>query len=255
MPPRASGRRKSTGGKHGHQTADEGADAGSSLKKRAAKRDFRPPTKTLEFESSAPPVSVDAPPEGVESIEPVEHIAVKEAYLPRRIRKNVGLNAPVKLDSEMEAVANRSGHKGATELLRHATRKQLAAERAEERVERPPTPGSVFFDEPALRKAFQTFDVSRKNAVGAKELKHLFAQMGEVPTDQEIDGMIYLCDVRGEGVVSFEDFVSIFANPAEELPKIDVAGLREVVLGEKADSSSGSGSSDDESGSGSSSSS
>merc|ERR1712190_680007 len=93
--------------------------------------------------------------------------------------------------------------------------------------------GSVHLDENMLRKAFQVFDIDKNDFVGAKELKHLFAQIGEMPKDAEIDGMIHLCDGRGEGMVSFEDFINVFSNPAESLRSVDVASLKEVVWGER----------------------
>merc|ERR1712113_1220421 len=96
-----------------------------------------------------------------------------------------------------------------------------------------PAVGSVSLDERKVRKAFVCFDLDKNDVVGAKELRHIFNQLGETPLDAEIDGMIRLCDVNGAGQVAFEDFLAVFSNPAESLRSADVEALKDVVLGRK----------------------
>merc|ERR1712151_401809 len=134
-------------------------------------------------------------------------------------------------------------------------RQALLAEIDQKRPKAPPV-GSVTFDERMLRKAFVTFDLDKNDMVGAKELRHIFSQLGENPRNEEIDGMIRLCDEKGQGQVAFEDFLAIFCNPSEALRSVDVEALKEAVKGikregseessEQDDYSSGSDSSEDE---------
>merc|ERR1712151_1031086 len=123
-------------------------------------------------------------------------------------------------------------------------RQALLAEIDQKRPKAPPV-GSVVFDERMLRKAFVCFDLDKNDMVGAKELRHIFSQLGENPKDEEIDGMIRLCDEKGQGQVAFEDFLAIFANPGESLRTVNVHDLKEVVLGKKDKGSDDSSDEDD----------
>merc|ERR1712048_1487797 len=111
---------------------------------------------------------------------------------------------------------------------------------AEDRARReaPPEPGTVDMDEVKLRKVFVQLDIGGNDMVSAANLKHLFAQLGDLPTDKEIDGMIYLCDPDGEGVVTFENFLNVFHAPAEALRNISMNEMQEIVYGTKGNSDS-----------------
>ncbi|ABO97277.1 predicted protein, partial [Ostreococcus lucimarinus CCE9901] len=57
-----------------------------------------------------------------------------------------------------------------------------------------------------IRQAFREFDLDRNGYVGAAEIAHVLASMGEKVTDDEIDEMILMADTDGDGQISFEEF-------------------------------------------------
>jgi len=198
----------------------------------------------------APPATVSRPVPPAED-ETITHHAEplmnRPAHLPRDLCRSRGVREQDMLDDTLREAAESSGYKTATTALRADARAKADKKWREEHETTPPEVGSVSFDENMLRKAFVAFDLDKNDMVGAKELKHLFAQLGETPTNGEIDGMIALCDNRGEGQVSFEDFLSIFSNPAESLRAANIPLLKELVLGERR-SQSGSSDMEDEEG-------
>merc|ERR1719482_475319 len=80
-----------------------------------------------------------------------------------------------------------------------------------------------------LRQAFGVFDLNGNDYIDAAELRHIFAQIGEMPSDNEISAMILLCDPRGEGTVNFDDFLNVFANPVESLRNANIRGLKHLL--------------------------
>lgn len=187
---------------------------------------FAPPTK-------APPVRHTRPPpvESEAMASRVTRYDVQAAVVPDELSRSLGLRKTAPLSGLVAEAASSSGYRTATKALRKAATQEANKRILEERAPEPPEIGSVSYNEQCLRRAFQYYDLDKNEMVGAQELKHIFAMFGESPTDQEIDGMIYLCDVRGNGQVAFEDFLSIFANPAESLRNIDTEALKEVVHG------------------------
>jgi calmodulin len=57
-----------------------------------------------------------------------------------------------------------------------------------------------------LNDAFQTFDLDRNGYVSAYELRHLYTQLGEDVTDEEIEEMLRMCDIDGDGQVNPNEF-------------------------------------------------
>ena len=67
-----------------------------------------------------------------------------------------------------------------------------------------PDTGGLSKDE--IRQAFGEFDLDRNGYVGAAEIAHVLASMGEKVTDDEIDEMILMADTDGDGQISFDEF-------------------------------------------------
>mmetsp|Transcript_6474 Transcript_6474/g.14161 ORF Transcript_6474/g.14161 Transcript_6474/m.14161 type:complete len:226 (+) Transcript_6474:186-863(+) len=171
----------------------------------------------------------------------VDDLEVDHAHLSKGTRAVLNVPAPP-LPSGLRAAANASGRDQAGDLLR-ATQENLAAARrraAKAAAHEQAEPGSVVLEESMLRKVFAQLDIDNNDRISAAELKHLFAQLGMTPSDAEIDGMIYLCDRDGEGQVSFENFLSVFHQPAEALRAIDLQELQEILQGDSEDDDSGS---------------
>lgn len=91
------------------------------------------------------------------------------------------------------------------------------------------------YSEKELRQAFTLFDLDGNDYIDVAELQHIFAQIGEMPSDNEISAMILLCDPRGDGTVNFDDFLNIFSNPAESLRHVNLKGLKHLLPRRKVD--------------------
>ncbi|ACI64506.1 predicted protein, partial [Thalassiosira pseudonana CCMP1335] len=62
------------------------------------------------------------------------------------------------------------------------------------------------FTDEDIRQAFNNFDLDKNGYIGAHELRHLLVFMGEHVTDEEVDGMIAMLDMNGDGQVSLKEF-------------------------------------------------
>jgi len=62
------------------------------------------------------------------------------------------------------------------------------------------------------KQAFDMADTDKNGKIDKDELKALFAQMGEVLSDDEIQGMLTHADKDGDGNISFDEFIEMF-NP------------------------------------------
>ena len=60
------------------------------------------------------------------------------------------------------------------------------------------------FTEDAIQKAFTMFDLDKNGYIGVAELKHILIMMGEHVSDEEVDMMISMLDINGDGQVSFK---------------------------------------------------
>mmetsp|Transcript_78229 Transcript_78229/g.135689 ORF Transcript_78229/g.135689 Transcript_78229/m.135689 type:complete len:362 (+) Transcript_78229:109-1194(+) len=74
------------------------------------------------------------------------------------------------------------------------------------------------FSEEEIKQAFETFDLDKNRFVGAMEIKHILAVIGEEATDEEIDEMIRMCDNDGDGQVTFDEFSKLMKSPPPALP-------------------------------------
>ena len=66
-------------------------------------------------------------------------------------------------------------------------------------------PRSSFTDE-EICEAFVAFDLDKNHFIGAAEIRHVLASIGEAATDEEIEEMIHMVDKGGHGQVCFEQF-------------------------------------------------
>ena len=84
------------------------------------------------------------------------------------------------------------------------------------------------FTEEEIVSAFRFIDLDHNNFVGAAEIRHILVCMGELITDEEIDMMISMVDLDGDGQVSFSEFrtLVLHPNPGE-------MDIHRVILDEK----------------------
>lgn len=75
-----------------------------------------------------------------------------------------------------------------------------------------------------LRATFREFDLDKNGYVGAAEIAHVLKSMGETPTDDEIDEMIFMADLDGDGQVSFEEFAKFMTALSAPRPPPGVPG-------------------------------
>jgi len=188
--------------------------------------------------ASEPPARWDPePPYGAPEVT-VEPVNVQQALAPEAVRKRFGMSSHPELPESLRQAAAASGRPSAARRLGAAEAARQEAELA--RAPKQPPQASVHYEEHQLRMAFKTMDIDGNGILDVKELKHLFAQLGQLPSNGLIDGMIYLCDSRGDGTVSVDDFVYLFTHPIEALSVVNRDELQRVVSGNQR------GSSDDE---------
>lgn len=85
------------------------------------------------------------------------------------------------------------------------------------------------YTDAVLRKTFTTFDINGSDSVSIDELRHVFALIGEMPSENELKAMICLCDPRGDGVVNFDDFLNVFGNPQDTLRNVDRHAIKHLL--------------------------
>jgi len=64
-----------------------------------------------------------------------------------------------------------------------------------------------------IRNAFNKIDLDKNGYIGAAELRHCLACMGEHVTEAEIDMMISMLDLNGDGAVPFKSFKAMVLSP------------------------------------------
>ncbi|KAG7386787.1 hypothetical protein PHYBOEH_008593 [Phytophthora boehmeriae] len=88
--------------------------------------------------------------------------------------------------------------------------------------EPPRDPNGKFTDKEIL-EAFQAFDLDHNNYVGAAEIRHVLINIGEAPTDEEVDEMIKMVDKDGDGQVSFDEFYAMVTKGKQPPPGLGAA--------------------------------
>lgn len=106
--------------------------------------------------------------------------------------------------------------------------------------EPPRDPNGKFTDKEIL-EAFQAFDLDHNNYVGAAEIRHVLINIGESPTDEEVDEMIKMVDKDGDGQVSFDEFYAMVTKGKQPPPGLGVtaAASPEKMAGAGSTAASG----------------
>ena len=97
------------------------------------------------------------------------------------------------------------------------------------------------FSEDEIKNAFKFIDLDHNNFVGAAEIRHILVCMGELITDEEIDMMISMVDLDGDGQVSFDEFrnLVLHPDPANMDKEQDLSYIKEKELNEAAEQAAG----------------
>uniref|UniRef100_A0A0K8SPY3 EF-hand domain-containing protein n=1 Tax=Lygus hesperus TaxID=30085 RepID=A0A0K8SPY3_LYGHE len=66
--------------------------------------------------------------------------------------------------------------------------------------------------EDELREAFRVFDENNDGLISNSELRHVMTNLGEKLSDEEVDDMIKEADIDGDGMVNYEEFVTILTS-------------------------------------------
>lgn len=91
------------------------------------------------------------------------------------------------------------------------------------------------FTEKEIIAAFQAFDLDKNNYVGAAEIRHVLLNIGERPSDEEVDEMIRMVDKNGDGQVAFDEFYRMVTGGREPLPGLRIAARQSIVGDKKID--------------------
>ncbi|KAL7549562.1 hypothetical protein ACHAWF_012833 [Thalassiosira exigua] len=89
------------------------------------------------------------------------------------------------------------------------------------------------FTEKEIMGAFRAFDLDKNNYVGAAEIRHVLLNIGERPTDEEVDEMIRMVDKNGDGQVAFDEFYRMVTG-GRDPPAGLRAAARHSVIGNTA---------------------
>lgn len=224
------------------------ASSGNAVAKKSRRKVAKSPWKTPNL---LPDVGHPAPPfDSEETAHRVVEHEVIPARVPQRLRQAAsaaGLTQKPELPDAFRHAVQKQGRPHAATMMKHAT---------ESLVQKGVRFGSGGFDpeeealdpdaeektlkirlhtDQELRQAFTIFDLNGNDYIDAAELRHIFAQIGEMPSDNEISAMLLLCDPRGEGCVNFDDFLNVFANPADALRNANVKGIKHLLPRKKID--------------------
>ncbi|XP_039296557.1 calmodulin-A isoform X4 [Nilaparvata lugens] len=66
--------------------------------------------------------------------------------------------------------------------------------------------------EDELREAFKVFDSDNDGLISSIDLRHAMTNLGEKLTDEEVDDMIKEADSDGDGMVNYDEFVTILTS-------------------------------------------
>lgn len=78
-----------------------------------------------------------------------------------------------------------------------------------------------------ISQAFQEMDFDHNGFLGVNEIRFMLTVLGEDPTDEELDEMLAMLGGEGDGQVSFEDFLTLFAPSSAVLQEMISQAPRE----------------------------
>ncbi|KAL4874478.1 hypothetical protein BJY04DRAFT_203850 [Aspergillus karnatakaensis] len=65
--------------------------------------------------------------------------------------------------------------------------------------------------EAELREAFAVFDKDKSGSISADELRQVLRSIGDDVSDKDVDEMLQLADVNGDGSIDYEEFVKLMS--------------------------------------------
>ncbi|KAL4869489.1 hypothetical protein BDV12DRAFT_167821 [Aspergillus spectabilis] len=65
--------------------------------------------------------------------------------------------------------------------------------------------------EAELREAFAVFDKDKSGSISADELRQVLRSIGDDVSDNDVDEMLRLADVNGDGSIDYEEFVKLMS--------------------------------------------
>jgi len=63
-----------------------------------------------------------------------------------------------------------------------------------------------------IREAFRVFDNKNTGTISTQELRHIMSNLGEKMKDHEIDEMILHADIDGDGMVNYNEWVTMMTS-------------------------------------------
>ena len=63
-----------------------------------------------------------------------------------------------------------------------------------------------------IREAFRVFDKDGNGSISKAELRHVLTNLGENLTEAEVDEMISVADIDGDGQVNYEEFFNMMTS-------------------------------------------
>jgi len=63
-----------------------------------------------------------------------------------------------------------------------------------------------------IREAFRVFDNKATGTISTQELRHIMSNLGEKMKDSEIDEMILHADIDGDGMVNYNEWVTMMTS-------------------------------------------
>lgn len=90
-----------------------------------------------------------------------------------------------------------------------------------------------------FRDAFAMFDTDGGGTIETHELKQVMTELGDEPTDEEIQEMILMVDENGDGAIDFDEFITLMRLRMGESGDDNEKKLRDVFNIFDADGSGG----------------
>lgn len=83
--------------------------------------------------------------------------------------------------------------------------------RAKQQAADPPMLTREFTEQEILefKDAFAMFDIDGGGTIDTDELKQVLTELGDAPTDEEIQEMITMIDENGDGEIDFDEFLNL----------------------------------------------
>lgn len=188
---------------------------------------FRPPTKAPRWKQQSLDAMLD---QVCVYDDPRWRNQEAEFEVPKMPRALKQPHPPQPLLPQVQQELHRSGYKNARAMMQRVTErthdKKLEAKKsiqASAQVQGP----KISAEE--IKASFDNIDLNGDMSITAQELRQVFAQLGDVMTDVDLNNMITMADTTGQQKVTCADFQVLFSKPAVLFAQIDMSKLREPV--------------------------